>query len=92
MIYENFPLDIRPVADITAIFSILVGKNGRKCERILLSVVKMHQLAPILYGNSQRQMRGVNSHEMLNAEFDSGLKIWILSIFDPRKTPFWVKK
>ena len=42
MIYENFPLDIRPVADFTAIFSILVGEYGRKCERTWLSVAKMH--------------------------------------------------
>ena len=30
MIYENFPLDVRLMADFTAIFPISVGENGRK--------------------------------------------------------------
>ena len=79
MIYDNFPLDIRPVADFTAIFSILVGKNGRKCERTWLSAAKI----PLYYTETLRDKWGVFSHVIWAAEIDSGLKNRILSIFDP---------
>ena len=87
MIYENFPLDIRPVADFTAIFSILVGENGRKCERTWLSAAKI----PLYYTETLRDKWGVFSHVILYAEFDSGLKIRILCIFDPKNPLFGSK-
>ena len=70
-------------------------KKKRKIIRPILmtpkNLAKCCQDTPILYGNTQRQMRGVFQHNFgcwfrFRAQNEDFVHFW------PPKTPFWVKK
>ena len=63
-------------------------KNLKIDKRTWLSVAKMH----LYLTKTPIDKRGVFSQVSFDAEFDSGVKIEILSIFDPPKPLFWPKK
>ena len=64
-----------------------MAENVKESCLVLPRCTSLH----LYYKETLRDKWGVFSHVIVNAEFDSGLKIKILSIFDPQN-PYLDKK
>ena len=64
-----------------------MAENVKESCLVLPRCTSLH----LYYKETLRDKWGVFSHVIVNAEFDSGLKIKILSIFDPQNPLFGSK-